>query len=277
MREFGYEEGRNLVIEFRSADGKQERFSSLAADLVRLNVDVILAGSPPHARAAQQATRTIPIVVANLGDPIADGLAASLARPGGNVTGLTNLGVELNTKRLELLKFAIPSLTRVAAFWDSAASSPLTAKKTLDEVTSTARMLRMQVRFLRVDGPDQIARTFSPIPNETPEALLIFHSSMFFTERRRIVELVAKHQLPSMFPARDYVELGGLLAYGVKVADLFRRSAGYVHKILQGAKPADLPIEQATNFELVINAKTAKTLGIPIGESLLSRADEVIE
>jgi putative ABC transport system substrate-binding protein len=190
---------------------------------------------------------------------------------------LTNLGVELNTKRLELLKFAIPSLTRVAAFWDSAASSPLTAKKTLDEVTSTARTLRMQVRFLRVDGPDQIARTFSPIPNETPEALLIFHSSMFFTERRRIVELVAKHQLPSMFPARDYVELGGLLAYGVKVADLFRRSASYVHKILQGAKPADLPIEQATNFELVINAMTAKTLGIPIGESLLSRADEVIE
>lgn len=277
LREFGYEDGRNLVIEYRSADGRQERFTDLAAELVRLNVDVIVAGSTPHARAAQQATRTIPIVVANMGDPVADGFVTSLARPGGNITGLTSLGVELEAKRVELLKFAIPGLARVAVFWHSAAFSPSTTKRHLDEVTSTARTLRLQVRFVRVDGPDEIDRAFSPNGSEPPEALLISASSMFFTERRRIVELVAKHRRPSMFTARDFVELGGLMAYGVNVGDLFRRSASIVHKILQGAKPAHIPVEQPTKFELVINAKTAKTLGISLSEALLSRADEVLE
>ncbi len=277
MSEVGYVEGRNLIIEYRSADGKQERFPNLANDLVRLNVDLILAASTPHARAAQQATRTIPIVVPVMGDPVADGLVASLARPGGNITGMTSLGPELTAKRLDLLKVALPDLTRVAILWHPGAFSESTTSNMLNATAAAARTLRMEVPLLRVDGADQLDSAFSAMTSEPPGGLLIFPSSMFFTEGRRIVDLVVKHQLPSMFPAREYAELGGLMAYGTNIADLFRRSAVYVDKILKGAKPADLPVEQPTKFELVINLKTAKTLGLTVPPTLLSRADEVIE
>ena len=241
------------------------------------NVDLILAGSTPHARAAQQATRTIPIVVPVMGDPVADGLVASLARPGGNITGMTALGPELTAKRLDLLKVALPRLTRVAILWHPGALSESTTSNMLNATAAAARTLQMEAPLVRVDGPDQLDSAFSAMTREHPGALLVLQSSMFFTERRRIVDLAVKHQLPTMFNAREYAELGGLMSYGANVADLFRRSATYVDKILKGAKPADLPVEQPTKFELVINLKTAKALGLTIPPSLLARADEVIE
>ena len=277
LRDLGYVEGRDLIIEYRSADGNQARFPSLASDLVRLNVDLILAGSTPHARAAQRATRTIPIVVAVMGDPVADGLVASLARPGGNITGLTNLGPELTAKRMDLLKVALPGLTRVAVLWHPGALSEATTSTMLNAAAAAARTLRMEAPLVRVDGADQLDSAFSAVTREHPGALLIFQSSMFFTERRRIVNFVVKHQLPTMFGAREYAELGGLMAYGANIADLFRRSATYVDRILKGANPAHLPIEQPATFELVINLKAAKALGLTIPPAVLARADEVIE
>ena len=223
----GYVEGRNLIIEYRSADGKQARFPSLAHDLVRLNVNLILAASTPHARAAQQATRTIPIVVAVMGDPVADGLVASLARPGGNITGMTSLGPELTAKRLDLLKVALPRLTRVAILWHPGAFSEATTSNMLNAAAAAARTLRMEAPLVRVDRADQLDSAFSAMMSEQPGALFTIPSSMFFTERRRIVDLATKHQLPTMFNAREYAELGGLMAYGADVADLFRRSATY--------------------------------------------------
>ena len=277
LRDVGYVEGRNLAIEYKSADWKQERFPGLAMDLARMNVDVIWAPGTPHARAAQQATRTIPIVSAALGDPVADGMVASLARPGGNLTGLTNLDRELVPKRVDLLKLALPDLTRIAVLWDSTAHGAATANAVLEATMAAARSFGLRVQLARVNGADHLDSSFSALLGERPEALLVSASSMFFSERRRIVELVAKHQLPAMFQAREYVELGGLMAYGTDVGDLFRRSAAYVGKILNGANPAELPIEQPTRFELVINLKAAKALGLAIPPSLLSRADEVIE
>ena len=277
LRDVGYVEGQNLVIEYRSADGKQERFPSLAMDLVRLNVDVIWAPGMPHARAALQATRTIPIVSSAMGDPVADGLVASLARPGGNITGLTNLSTELVPKVLELLKLALPSLTRIALLWDPNAYGAATINAMLDATMAAARSLGLQVHLARVDGADRLDSSFSAMLGERPEALLLAASSMFFSERRRIVELVTKHRLPAVFHAREYAELGGLMAYGTDIRDLFRRSGAYVGKILNGANPAELPIEQPTRFELVINLKAAKALGLAMPAALLSRADELIE
>jgi putative ABC transport system substrate-binding protein len=277
LRDLGYVEGRNLVIEYRSADGKQERFPSLANDLVRLNVDLILAGSTPHARAAQQATRTIPIVVPVMGDPVADGLVASLARPGANLTGSTFLGPELVPKRLELLKQTLPKASRVAALWHPSAFGEQTMRNMLEETEAAARRLGVQLQLVRVGAPGELDRAFSTLTTGRADALVVFPSAMLFTERRRIVALTTKHRLPAMFNAREYAELGGLMAYGANVADLFRRAATSVDKILKGAKPADLPIEQPTKFELVINLKTAKALGLTIPPSLLQRADQVIE
>jgi putative ABC transport system substrate-binding protein len=277
LRDLGYVEGRNLLIEYRSADGKQERFPRLANELVRLNVDLILAGSTPHARAAQQATRTIPIVVPVMGDPVADGLVASLARPGGNITGLTFLGPQLVVKRLELLKEALPRASRVAALWHPGAYAERTTRDMLKEAKAAAGTFGVQLQLVEVQGPDGLDRAFSTMTRDRAQTLLVFPSAMLFTERRRIVDLVVKHQLPTMFNAREYAELGGLMAYGANVADLFRRSATYVDRILKGAKPADLPVEQPTKFELVINLKTAKALGLTIPQSVLLRADQVIE
>ena len=275
LRERGYVEGQNTVIEYRSADGKIERLPALAAELARLKVDLIIAGSTPMARAAQQATSTIPIVAPVMGDPVGDGLVASLARPGGNITGSTFLSPELVPKRLALLKEALPKVSRVAALWHPGAFGDRTTRDMLKQTEAAARALGVQLQLVEVRGLDEIDRAFSTMTKERPDALVVFPSPMLFGGRSRIVDLAAKHRLPSMTGNREYVEVGGLIAYGASVTDLYRRAATYVDKILKGAKPADLPVEQPTRFELVINLKTAKALGLTIPQSLLGRADEV--
>ena len=277
LRERGYVEGQNILIEYRAADGKIERFPGLATELARLKVDVILAANTPAARAVQQATTTIPIVVPVIGDPVGDGLVASLARPGGNITGLTFLGPELVPKRLELLKQALPKVSRVAALWHRGAFSERTTRDMLMATEAAARTLGVQLQLVEVRGPNEFDRAFSTMISERADALIVFPSTMLFNERTRIVDLAAKHRLPSMSQAREFVELGGLIAYGASITDLFRRAATYVDKILKGAKPSDLPVEQPTKFELVINLKTAKALGLSIPQSVLGRADHVIE
>ncbi len=276
LRERDYVEGQNIVIEYRSADGKIERFPGLATELARLKVDLIVAPNTPAARAAQQATTTIPIVAPAMSDPVGDGLVASLARPGGNITGLTFLGPELVPKRLGLLKEALPKVTRVAALWTPGELGERTTRDMLKGTEAAARALGMQLQLVGVRGPDEFDRAFSTMTKERAEALLVYPSVLLYNERRRIVDLVTKHRLPSMFNAKEQVELGGLIGYGASITDLLRRGATLVDKILKGAKPADLPVEQATKFELVINLKTAKALGLTIPQSLLRRADEVI-
>ena len=277
LRERGYVEGRNILIEYRAADGKIERFPGLATELARLKVDLILAPNTPAARAVQQATTTIPIVVPVMGDPVGDGLVASLARPGGNITGLTYLGPELVPKRLELLKQALPKVSRVAALWHPGAFGEGTTRNMVKATEAAARTLGVQLQLVEVRGPADLDRAFSTMIRERADAFIVFPSGMLFAERRRIEDLAAKHRLPSMSMAREFVELGGLIAYGASITDLYRRSATYVDKILKGAKPADLPVEQPTTFELVINLKTAKALGLTIAPSVLLRADRVIE
>ncbi len=277
LRERGYVEGQNIVIEYRAADGKIERLPGLAIELARLKVDLIVAGSTPQARAAQQATKTIPIVAGVMGDPVGDGLVASLSRPGGNITGLTFLGPELVPKRLELLKEALPRVSRVAALWHPGAFSDRTTADMLKQTEAAARTLGVQLQLVGVRGSDEFDRAFSTMVNERADALIVFPSPMLFNERRRIVDLTAKRRLPAMYNAREYAALGGLMAYGASITDLTRRSATYVDRILKGAKPGDLPIEQPTKFELVINLKTAKALGLTIPPSLLQRADEVMQ
>jgi len=276
LRERDYVEGQNIVIEYRSADGKIERFPGLATELARLKVDLIVAPNTPAARAAQQATTTIPIVAPAMSDPVGDGLVASLARPGGNITGLTFLGPELVPKRLGLLKEALPKVTRVAALWTPGELGERTSRDMLKGTEAAARALGVQLQLVGVRGPDEFDRAFSTMTKERAEALLVYPSVLLYNERRRIVDLVTKHRLPSMFNAKEQVELGGLIGYGASITDLLRRGATLVDKILKGAKPADLPVEQATKFELVINLKTAKALGLTIPQSLLRRADEVI-
>jgi putative ABC transport system substrate-binding protein len=277
LRERGYVEGQNIVIEYRSAGGKIDRLPGLGTELARLKIDLIMARNTPMARAAQQATTTIPIVAAVMGDPVGDGLVASLSRPGGNITGLTFLGPELVPKRLGLLKEAFPKTTRVAAIWHPGAFGERTSRDMVKETEAAGRTLGVQLQLVEVRGADEFDRAFSTITRERAEALVVFPSTMLFNERKRIVSLATKQRLPSMFAAREFVEVGGLMSYGASITDLIRRSATFVDKILKGAKPADLPIEQPTKFELVINLKTAKALGLTIPPSLLGRADEVIQ
>ena len=277
LRERGYVEGQNIVIEYRAADGKLERGPALATELARLKVDLIVVGNTPMARAAQQATKTIPIVASVMGDPAGDGLVASLARPGGNITGLTFLGPELVPKRLELLKEALPKVSRAAILWHPGAFSERTTQEMLKGAEGAARTRGMRLQLVSVRGSDEFAPAFSSMTKERAEALVVFPSPMLFNGRRRIVELATKGRLPSMFVAREYVELGGLISYGASIGDLSRRGATYVDRILKGAKPADLPVEQPAKFELIINLKTAKALGLTIPQSLLQRADEVIQ
>ena len=277
LRERGYVEGQNIVIEYRWADQKIERFPSLVAELVRLKVDLIVAGNTAAARGAQQVTRTLPIVAFAMGDPVGDGLAASLTRPGGNVTGSTFLGPGLNPKRLELLREAIPRISRVAALWHPGFFSDHTNHEMLKETEAAAQTLGVRLQLVEVAGPGELDRAFSTMSREHAEALFVFPSGTLYFERRRIVALATKHRLPSIYAAREYVELGGLISYGASINDLARRSTTYVDKILKGAKPAELPIEQPTTFELVINLKTAKALGLTIPPSLLQRTDQVIE
>ncbi len=277
LRERGYVEGQNIVIEARGADSKIERFPALAKELARLKVDVIVASNSLAGRAVQQATTTIPIVVPVMGDPVGDRLVASLARPGGNVTGLTFIGPQLLPKRLALLKEALPTVSRVAALWHPNAYGERTMSDMTKETEAAARTLGVHLRLVAVQGPNDFDRAFSTIAGVRADTLIVFPSPMLFTERRRIIELAAKHRLPSMSMGREFVELGGLISYGASIPDLFRRSAIHVDKILKGAKPSDLPIEQPTKFELVINLKTAKALGLTIPPSVLARADEVIQ
>jgi putative ABC transport system substrate-binding protein len=276
-RERGYVEGENIVIEYRAAEGRLDRFPALAAELIRMKVDLIVAGSTSAARAAKQATASIPIVAPTMGDPVGDGLVVSLARPGGNITGLTFLGPELAPKRLELLKEALPKMSRVVGIWHQGGLSERTTQDMLSQTGTAARTLGVQLQLVAVRSPDEIDRAFSTMARQRPDAFVMFPSVMFFIERRRVIDLADKHRLPSIYVAREFVEPGGLISYGASIADLFRRTATYVDKILKGAKPGDLPVEQPTKFELVINLKTAKALGLTIPPALLARADEVIQ
>jgi putative ABC transport system substrate-binding protein len=277
LRERGYVEGQSLIIEYRSADGEYARLPRLANELVGLKLDLILAPNTPAARAVQHATTTTPIVVAAMGDPVEDRLVASLARPEGNITGLTFLGPELVTKRLGLLKQALPNASRIAALWHPGAFGERTTRDMLQATATAARTLAVELQLVEVRRADEFDRSFSAMTRNRADALIVFPSSMLFFERKRIVDLTTTHRLPSIFGAKEFAELGGLMAYGASIADLLRRSATYVDKILKGAKPADLPVEQPTKFEFVINLKTAKALGLTISESFLLLADQVIE
>ena len=277
LRDLGYVEGRNLVIEYRGAEGKPERFPALAAELVALKVDVIVAGNVPQAMAAMHATSTLPIVFAAAADPVASGLVTSLARPGGNVTGLSLMFPELVAKWLELLKQAVPGASRVALLWQPGVIGERTERDILMEAEAAARALGVRLQVVEVRGPDDFDRAFSDITKARTDALAVMSTPTFFGERRRLLDLAAKNRLPTAFAYREYLDAGGLIAYGPNVADLYRRTATYVDKILKGAKPAYLPVEQPTKFELVINLKTAKALGLTVSDKLIALADEVIE
>jgi putative ABC transport system substrate-binding protein len=277
LRHRGYVERQNLEIEYRGADGKFERFPALARELVALAPDLIVAAHTPAARALQQATSSIPIVVSVMGDPVGDGLVASLARPGGNITGLTFIGPQLAPKRLTLLKEALPAASRVAVLWHPGAYGERTMSDMVKETESVARTFAMELRFVAVAGPDELDRALAAIAGERFDALFVFPSPMLFAERRRIVEFATRHRLPSMSMGREFVELGGLMSYGANITDLNRRAAAYAVKILQGARPGDLPVEQPTKFELAVNLTTAKAFGLTIPPSIFGRADEIIE
>jgi putative tryptophan/tyrosine transport system substrate-binding protein len=277
LRDLGYVEGRNFTIEYRYAEGQLERFPGLAAELVALKVEVIVAPPTPAAQAAKQATKIIPIVFAGVGDPVTSGLVTSLARPGGNVTGLSGLSPELVGKCLELLKQALPGVRRVAVLWHPGGPSERSEKGMLKEAEGAARALGMQLQIVEARGAAEFDRAFYDMTIARADALTVLPSNIFNNERRRLADLATRNRLPTVYQFREYVDAGGLMAYGANLADLNRRAATYVDKILKGAKPADMPVEQPTKFELVINLKTAKALGITIPQSVLLRADEVIE
>ena len=277
LRELGYLEGENIIIEVRAADLKVERFPALANELVGLNVDIIVALNSLSGRAAKQATSTIPIVVPVMGDPVEDGLVVSLAHPGGNVTGLTFLGPQLVPKRLALLKEALPLATQVAVLWHPHAYGERTMDDMVEETKTAGKALGLQLRFVAVQDANDLDRAFSAIDAARVNAIIVFPSPMLFNNRRHIVDLSQKLRLPLISMAKEFVQLGGLMSYGADITDFIRRGATYVDKILKGAKPADLPVEQPTKFGLSINLKAAKELGISIPATLLARADEVIE
>ena len=277
LGELGYVEGTNFTLEYRHAESSVERFPVLAQELVDLKADLIVATNSLAALAAQQATSTIPIIVPVMGDPVGDGLVLSLAQPGRNITGLTFLGPELLAKRLALLKEAVPAASRVAALWHPGAYSERTMALMIKDTEAAARGLDVQLQLISVHGPDNFNGAFSNITRARADALLVFPSPMLFTELKRIADLARQHRLPAMAMGREFAEFGGLMAYGASIADLHRRAATYVDKILKGAKPDELPVEQPTTFELVINLKSAAALGLTIPPSLLARADEVIE
>ena len=273
LRELGYVEGRNISIESWSAEGKDDRLPALAADLVRSKVDVIVAASGAATRAVQQTTRTIPIVMSLVADPVGSGLVASLARPGGNVTGLTIMAPDLMAKRLELLKEVVPKVSRVAFLTNP--DNPASARF-LREAEAAARALGVRLQTLEARNPQEIDSAFAVMTRERAGALLYPPDAIFFTQRRQVAELAAKGRLPSLGTS-DYPDAGGLMSYGPNIPDLERRAATFVDRILKGAKPGDLPVEQPTKFELVINLKTAKALGLTIPQSVLLRADQLIQ
>jgi ABC-type uncharacterized transport system substrate-binding protein len=274
LRDLGYVEGQNLVIEARYHAGNSDRLPALAAELVELKVDVILALGSTEVRAAKQATRTIPIVFAVHNDPVGAGDVASLAHPGGNITGMAQMASELSAKQLELLREMIPGITRVAVVWNPTTPSH---GPTLRQTEAAARAMGMQLSKIEARSGSELDGAFATAIRDHARALLLLVSAMAVVERARLVSVASKHRLPTMYGSRFFVDAGGLMSYGSDVSDLSRRAAAYVDKILKGAKPSDLPVEQATKFELVINLKTAKALGLTIPPSLLLRADQVID
>ncbi|HKU86581.1 MAG TPA: ABC transporter substrate-binding protein, partial [Casimicrobiaceae bacterium] len=274
LRDLGWIEGQNIRIDYRFAEGKFDRLPDLAVELVRLEVDVIAATTSPAAVAARNATSKIPIVMFAVGDPVALGLITSLARPGGNVTGLTySVGLGAFVKQLELLKETVPKVRRVAVLSNPANPG---AALTLSGVKDAASSMGVALQLLEVRGPDEFDRAFAAMAQERAEALLVLSDPMFGVQGARLADLAAKSRLPSMHGVRELVEAGGLMNYGPSIPDNFRRGAGYVDKILRGAKPADLPVQQPTKFEFIINLKTAKALGLVIPQSVRMRADDVI-
>jgi putative ABC transport system substrate-binding protein len=274
LHELGYVEGRNIIIEYRWAAGKEERLPELAAELVRLKVEVIVTAATPTIAAAKRATITIPIVMAAVADPVGSGLVASLGRPGGNVTGLTALSTELAGKRLQLVRELLPKATRVAVLaYHGTSATPLF----LDQMRAAAQQMGVQLVVQEVNEAGDLPGAFTAMQRERAQALIVQISPFSADNAKRILELAAQHRLPAMYDVRSFVEAGGLVSYGPSLPEMFRRAAFYVDRILKGAKPADLPIEQPTKFELVINMKAAKALGLTIPPALLARADEVIQ
>lgn len=274
LRELGYVEGKNIIIEWRSAEGKRGRLPALAAELVRLKVNVILSVGASTTRAAKKATSKIPIVIAQHSDPVGSGFVASLARPGGNVTGLSTLAPEISAKQMQLLKETLPKLSRVAVLGTS--TRPGNAQA-LREIERAAQALKVKLQYLDVLDPKGIEVAFGAARKARVDAVFVLAGRILTGHRRKIVELAGKSRLPAIYPFPVYVEAGGLMSYGVRRSDLFRRAATYVDKILKGAKPADLPVERPTKFDLVINLKTAKALGISFPPSILLQATKVIE
>ena len=275
LRDLGYVEGKSIVLEERSSEGRNdERFSDLASELVRLKVNIIVTGGTPATLAAKQATATIPIVIAGVGDPVRSGLVSSLAHPGGNVTGVTVFGPGLAAKRLELLKEVVPNMSRVAFLWNPANPDQ---KFSLNEVQAGARALGVTLQSVEARSREELERALTTMKQSRPSALLMTADGVLHRYIGRIVAFTAEARLPVMYQLREAVDRGGLMSYGASLPDLGRRAASYVDKILKGAKPADLPVEQPTKFDLLINLKTAKALGLTIPRSVLARADQVIE
>jgi len=274
LRALGYVERQNYAIEYRSADGRAERFPGLAAELVRLKVDLLVTRGTPAALAAKKATRTIPIVMATSGDPVGTGVVSSLARPGGNVTGISTNTAELVGKRLGLLKEAIPGIARIALVQNMSNPTLVTQRK---QIEVAARSLGIQPQYLDVRKPEDLGRAFDTAIKQRVDAVHVSLDTLTQNSLGRIVDLSAKHRLPAIYYSRDFVDAGGLMAYGVSYPESYRRAATYVDKIFKGAKPADLPVEQPTKFEFIINLKTARALGLTIPQSLLQRADEIIQ
>ena len=275
LRELGYVEGKNYQFEFRWGEGKLDRLPALAADLVRAKVDVIVAASSPAVVAAGQATRTIPIVMPLSSDPVGDGLVASLAHPGGNITGLSVMAPELGEKRLQLLKELLPKVSHAMdVLWNPAYVG---MRARFEQAKVDAPTVGFQVRSMEVRDTRELDAAFEAIVREHPEALLILVDPFTRSQRSRIVDFAAAQRIPAIYESSEFVDVGGLISYGPNIADQFRRAANYVDKILKGAKPADLPIEQPTTFELIINMKAAKALGLTIPQSILVRADQVIQ
>jgi putative ABC transport system substrate-binding protein len=272
LRDLGYVEGRNITLEYRFAEGQADRLPALVAELVRLPVDVLVVDGTVAIRPAQQANTTIPIVMV-AGDPVGAGLVASLAHPGGNITGLSIMIPDLSGKRLEILKEAVPNLSRVAALWHrDAPVGPY-----ITETQAAAQALGLQLQSLEVRSPNEFDQAFAAMTREHADALVVLSNPLFFGHRRQLAELAVKHRLPAIFLFREYVEAGGLMAYGANLNAMYRRAAYYVDRILKGTKPADLPVEQPVKFELVINLKTAQALDLTIPPTLLFQADEVIK
>ena len=273
LRELGYVEGKNIVIEWRSAEGKSDRLPGLAAELVRLKVDLVVSGGVATTRAAKQATVTIPIVMASDDDPVGSGFVARLARPGGNITGLATLAPGISGKLLELLKEVVPKLSRVAVLGTS--TQPGNAQS-LSETELAARAFGVQLEYQDVRGPDDIETAFRAAGKEHADGILVLQSPIINSQRIHVADLAIKSRLPGIFPQSEYAKAGGLMYYGANTVDLFRRAATYVDKILRGAKPADLPVEQPTKFDLIINLKAAKQIGLTIPPNVLARADRII-